>query len=114
MGLNPGGDGVFAGYEVYGVALGASLSTDSYFALPFLDAEDLFLGQAQFNEAKAAVADGLQLGEDAAGGALGGRGGVVQLVGKVAGEFAEGSQLLALLLNTGDFADAIEQGGDDA
>jgi hypothetical protein len=56
----------------------------------------------------------VQLGQDAAGGALRGGRWIVQLVGEVAGELAEGGEFFALLLDAGDFADAVEESGDDA
>ena len=50
-----------------------------------------------------------EVGEDAGGGALGRRGRVVELVGEIAGEFAEGERFLRLLVHAGEVADAVEE-----
>ena len=60
------------------------------------------------------VAEVAQFPEEAGGGALGGRGGVVELMGEVGGELAERGELLGLHLHAGDFADTVEQDGDAA
>ena len=74
----------------------------------------MLLGEAEGAEGVAVLAVLAELAEEGGGGALGGGGGVVELVGEVAGEFAEGGEFFCLLLHAGDFADAIEQGGDAA
>ena len=50
----------------------------------------------------------------AGGGTLRGGSGIVELVREIASQFAQGSELFSLLLDAGDFAHAIEEGGDDA
>ena len=52
--------------------------------------------------------------DQAGGGALGGGGGIVELVGQVAGQLAQGGELFGLLLDAGHLAHAVEQRGDDA
>ena len=74
----------------------------------------LGVGETEVAEAVFEVAVLAQFGEEAGGGALGGGGWVVELVGEVAGELAEGGELFGLLLHAGDLADAVEQGGDAA
>uniref|UniRef100_E6QI92 Uncharacterized protein n=1 Tax=mine drainage metagenome TaxID=410659 RepID=E6QI92_9ZZZZ len=83
-------------------------------ALPSLDGENLVCGEAEGDETIARIAVAAQLGEDAAGGALRGGGWVVQLVGEIAGELAEGGEFFALLLDASDLADAVEEGVDGA
>ncbi len=70
--------------------------------------------EAEVDELEAVVAVGAQLGDEAGGGALRGRGGIVELVGQVAGQLAERGELFRLLLDAGDFAHAVKQRGDDA
>ena len=43
-----------------------------------------------------------------------GGGGIVELMGQVARELAEGGELFSLLLDAGDFANPVEEGGNDA
>ena len=52
--------------------------------------------------------------DQAGGGALRGGGGIVELMGQVAGQLAQGGELFSLLLDARDFADAVEQRGNDA
>ena len=75
---------------------------------------DLLFVEAKIDELEAVLAVGAERADQAGGGALRGRGGVVELVGQVAGQLAEGGKLFSLLLDAGDFAHAVEQGGDDA
>ena len=75
---------------------------------------DLLFGEAEVDELEAVFAVGAELHDEAGGGALGGGCGIVELVGQIAGELAEGGELFSLLLDAGDFAHAVKQGGDDA
>ena len=70
---------------------------------------NLFLSEAEIDELEAVVAIGGECAGQAGGGALRGGGGVVELVGKVAGELAQGGELFSLLLDAGDFADTVEE-----
>ncbi len=70
--------------------------------------------EAQTAEHEFLMAVGLEFLDEAGGRALRRRGGIVQLVGQVAGQLAQSIQLLGLLLQAGHLADAIEQDGDAA
>lgn len=50
-----------------------------------------------------------EFGGEADGGALGSRGGIVELVGEVGGELSECEKLFGLLVHTGEVAGAIEE-----
>jgi hypothetical protein len=90
------------------------LRSGADFALPALDRQHLFGSKAERDQAIASIAHGVQFGQDAAGCSLRGGRWVVQFVGQVAGQLAERGEFLALLLDARDFADAVEQSGDDA
>ena len=81
---------------------------------PGLNGENLLVGQAEVDELEAVEAVGAECFSKACGGALSGRGGIVELVRQVAGELAEGIELFSLLLDSGNFTDAVEERGDDA
>ncbi len=97
-----------------GVARVVAVGAAQDFLFPGFDAVNLLVGEAEVDELEAVFAIGAQLHDEAGGGALRGGGGVVELVGQIAGELAESGELFSLLLDAGDFADAIEQRGDDA
>ena len=84
-----------------------------------LSCQSPHLEQVLFVETKTAefellLAVDAQLIEQARGSSLRSRCGIVHLVGKISGQLAEGVELFGLLLEAGDFADAIEQNGDAA
>src|ERR1017187_10919436 len=81
---------------------------------PGLNGDNLLVGQTEVDELEAVEAVGAECFSKAGGGALSGRGGIVELVRQIAGELAEGVELFSLLLDSGNFAHAVEQRGDHA
>src|ERR1035437_6236394 len=80
---------------------------------PGMNGENLLVGQAEVDELEAVEAVGAECFSKAGGGALSGRGGIVELVRQVAGELAEGIELFSLLLDSGNFTDAVEECGNE-
>ena len=77
--------------------------------LPGLDGLNLLFAQTQIHELEAVLAVGAQFSDQARGGALGRGGRIVQLVSQVAGQLAQGGELLGLLLDAGHLADPVEE-----
>ena len=82
--------------------------------LPGIHVAKLLLGEAQIHQPEAVLAIGTEFHRQAGGRALRSRSGIVEFVRQVTRKFAQGRELLGLLLDAGDFADAVEQGGDHA
>ncbi len=112
--FDPLSDFVFAGDDIDRILLEVFVGFGADLPFPCLDSADLILGEAEADESVAAFVDGAQLGKDATCGSLGGRGRVIELVGEVGGELAQCAEFFALLLDAGNFANAVEEGGDDA
>src|SRR5258708_39164701 len=74
----------------------------------------LGVGETEAADAILLIARLAQLREEAGGGALRGGGRVVELVGEVRGQLAQGGQLLRLLLHARDLAYAVKQYRDAA
>jgi hypothetical protein len=74
----------------------------------------LLFGEAEIAEAVLVIAVLAELAEERGCGSLGGGGGVIEFVGEIGSEFAEGGEFFGLLLHAGDLADAVEQDGDAA
>ena len=68
----------------------------------------------QIDQLEPIGAVGAQGGQQAGGGALRGRSGIVEFMRQVAGQLPQSRELLRLLLNASDLAHAVEQSGDHA
>ena len=119
VGVEPAGERLFAvglgEQAVVNVAVDGDVGHASANALdPILVEGGLLFGEAEGAELVLLVSVLAELSVEGGGGALGGGCGVVELMGEVSGELAEGGELLGLLLHAGDFADAVEEDVDAA
>ena len=80
---------------------------------PNFHAADLILSPAEVDELETVFAIGAEFLYQAGSGALRGRGGIVELVGEIAGKLAQRTKFFRLLLNARDFADAVKERGDN-
>src|ERR1017187_6096953 len=108
----PGAQGLLANYVFLSIGGLIRWFPAEDFLLPELDSADLVLVKAQIDQLEAILTIGAQLGNQAGGCALGRGGRVVQFVRQIAGKLAQSVEFFGLLLNAGNFAHAVKQGGD--
>ena len=116
--VEPGAEGFLEANEPQSICFGRRLErltgSRENLLLPLHDPLHLLFSEAKRDELDAIAPVAAQGREQGCGGALRGRCGIIELMREIPGQLAQGCELFRLLLNACDFADAIEQCGDDA